>query len=59
MIKVILRIKPDTSLAQREKQNKRELQTSRRLTDTNNLEDYQNFLARALNNSKKLLSTTG
>lgn len=59
MIKVILCIKPDTSLAQREKQNKRELQTSRRLTDTNNLEDYQNFLARALNNSKKLLSTTG
>lgn len=52
-IKVILCIKPDTGLAQREKQNKRELQTSCRLTDTNDLEDYQNFLARALNKCKK------
>lgn len=53
-MKVILGIKPDTGLAQHEKQNKRELRTSRGLTDTNDLEDYQNFLARALNKCKKM-----
>lgn len=36
----------------------RELGTSRRLTGTNDLEDYQNFLARALNKCEKLLYST-
>lgn len=54
-IKVILSIKADTGLAQHEKQNKRELGTSRWLTETNDLEDYQNFLDRALNKCKKFL----
>ena len=48
----VLCVEPDTGLARRE--NNRDLRPSRGPTDTKELEDYQSFLAGALNKCKKM-----